>query len=128
MDAAEITFKALAVLHTVAGYLFLAFALDHDFQQECFYANCNPLAGDIKKYLVQIACWCLVGCGILAFHVPAASVALVWMALAAWFLTGFVEVAWTRRLPGLCIVCAANFGVRLSLAVGLTGLYFRLDG
>ena len=128
MDAVEIAFKAVAVLHTIVGYVLVGAALDEEFQQECFYANSNPLAGDIKKYLVITGSGAMAACGILAFKIPVVAVALAWISLACWFVTGFVDIPWTRRPPGFCKACAINFLVRCSLAGLLTLLYHRLDG
>jgi hypothetical protein len=128
MDSTEIAFKAVALVHGAAGAFLLLPASDEEFQKECFYSTVNPLAGDIKKYLVLIGCWALLGCGILAFKVPVAAVGLAWISLASWFLTGFVTIPWTRRLPDFCKICVVNFIVRLLLAGALTWLFLRLDG
>jgi len=129
MDSFELAFKILAILHGLVGLFFWSLAADEDFQQFCFYAKRNPLAGDCFKYLVYFACWALIACGVVAFFLPTVAVVLAWLSLTLYLSTGLVDLIANGRWPAFCKGCAISFVVRTVFAVALTGsLYLSVYG
>lgn len=123
MELSGIAFTALAVLHSLAGLVLLAFTSDEAFQSACVYEGRNPLVGDILKYLVSGAGLSLAACGFAVFYLPIAVVVLAWISLTCYALTWFVDAAATRSWPKLCIACTINFAVRAAAASALTLAY-----
>jgi len=121
MDSIDLIFRAIAVLHGVAGYVLFGLAANEELQEFCFYKGRNPLAGDVHKYLVYLACWSLVACGVSAFFVPWLAVLAAWLSVAFYLLTAFVDIVAERRWPAFCTACAVSLAVRLLAAAVLTG-------
>jgi hypothetical protein len=122
MENSELAFKALAIAHTIAGYIFFGFASVEEFQESCFYRNRNRLVGDILKFLSFSGCWSLIACGVLAFFLPKAAVAAVWASVAFFLLTGLPDLIAERRWPSFCKTCAVSLGVRIIAATALSSL------
>ena len=120
MESSMLAFKAIAVLHTIAGYIFFALAASDGSQEFWAYKGRNPLAGDIRKYLAYFACWSLMGCGIAAFFIPVAAVALAWIALAFFLATGLVDFVANRRLPFVHRASVLSVLLRAVAAIALT--------
>ena len=127
MDYFAIAFKTTAILHALAGYFIFGLAANEEIQESCVYQDRNPLAGDIVKYLIYLASWSLVVCGIFAFLIPKFAVGLAWISLAFYFLTAFVDPIVERRLPTLCKSCAAMFSIRAIAAAILTAFYLGMQ-
>jgi hypothetical protein len=96
MEISLLIFKTVAILHTVAGYIFFAFTANYDLQTY-FYAGKNPLTGDILKYLAYFSCCCLIACGIVAFLIPFLAVVLACLSFAFYLSTAIVEAVAARR-------------------------------
>lgn len=128
MDSSELIFRSIAVLHGIAGYVLFGIAANEEFQEFCFYKHRNPLAGDIYKYLVLAACWCLIACAILAFLLPAVAVGLAWLSILLYLLTGIVDPMFDRHWPSLCKTCVVSLGVRVAFAIALTATHWVRSG
>ena|SRR5690606_15700963 len=120
MDSFDPIFHSLAIFHGFAGYVLFGIAANEEFQEYCFYNNRNPLAGDIRKYLVYFACWSLISCAVLAFIDPSLAVGAAWLSVLLYLLTGIVDPVFETRWPSLCKSCAISLGLRAALAVALT--------
>jgi hypothetical protein len=126
MGTFEIAFKATAVLHLVAGYLIFGIASNEEVREWVVYEDRNPLAGDILKYLIYIACWLMIACGIAAFLIPKAAVPLAWAAFIAYLLTGALELIEKRRWPSLSKPKMIAIAPRLGAAMALTYFYAEM--
>ena len=115
-----LAFKTIAVLHTIAGYIFFALAASEGSQEIWAYKGRNLLTGDIRKYLAYFACWSLMGCGIAAFFIPVAAVALAWMALGFFLATGLVDLVANRRLSLVHKASVMSVLIRTVAAIALT--------
>jgi hypothetical protein len=111
MEVSEVVFKAIAILHCVAGYFFFGVAANEDYQT-CFYHGKSPLAGDALKYLAYFSCFCMVACGIFAFLLPFVAVILAWLSFAFYLSTSVVNGFALRRLPRIGKISGASLAVR----------------
>ena len=119
MDGLTFFFKSLAILHTVAGYLFFGLAANEPFQ-EMFYENKNPLAGDLLKYSAYFGCWSLIACGPLAFFIPVFAVAVAWLSLVFFLATAAIELISTPKFFRLTRASVVSGSIRMVAAVALT--------
>lgn len=123
MESFDLAFKAIAILHTVAGYIIFALAADEEMQQDCFYKDRNPLVGDVRKYLVYAGCWSLIACGFVAFIMPKLAILAAWSSIIFYLLAGLTDLVAERRWPSICKACAISLGIRSVAAAALTGLF-----
>jgi hypothetical protein len=124
-----IAFKVVAILHGLAGYVIMVFALSEDVQQSCFYKDRNPLAGDINKYLAYASCSSLMLCGAFAVfsffefpNAPKFSVITAWASVLFYHLTAWVFLVEKRHWPSSKISWIA-LGARIAAAAMLTGFF-----
>jgi len=113
---------SIALLHTIAGYLFFALAADEGTQDMCFYTRPNPLIGDIHKYIAYAASWSLIGCAPLLALEPKLAVAAAWISILLYLATGTLDPIAERRWPKFCRSCAASVVVRVLAASAFTWL------
>ena len=123
MENFDFAFKAIAILHTIAGYLLFGLAANEETQQFCFYKDRNPLIGDIQKYIAYAGCWSLIICGIFAFLMPKLAVIAALASIAIYLLSGVLPIVVEHRLPPFCKACVISLGTRIIAAVALIGLF-----
>src|SRR5690606_11928296 len=113
---------AIALLHTIAGYLLFALASDEETQETCFYTGRNPFVGDIYKYTVYAACWSLIACAPLLALAPKLAITAAWASIFLYLFTGILDPIAERRWPTFCRGCAISIGVRVLAALTFTWL------
>ena len=123
MDAYDLAFKFLVIVHTLFGYFFLAFAGNEDFQKEFFYKDFNPLVGDLFKYLVLISCWCLIFATFFLMYSNKISLLFCWSSVVFFTLTGVLVPLANGHWPHMHRYGLANLAIRLTGALTLTYLY-----
>lgn len=106
-----ITFKIIALIHSMAGLFLLIFATDKEFQDFCFNKYDNDLFTKIHTYIVYVGCFALMACGVFAFIKPEIAVICAWASLACYFLPGLLYLS-QLRLPSFCKNCVIVIGVR----------------
>jgi len=122
MENALLYMKVIAVTHGIFGYLGGAVAASPEIQTDIIYQNRNPLAGDVKKYLVYGMCFCLVLCGLCPWFKPSATPLWAWLALGFHLLSGGLDFA-TQQGRFYCWRCiATGVTVKTIAAVALTYL------
>ena len=129
MDKVAIAFKAVAILHSVAGYVLFGFVAQEEVHEKCIYKGRNPLTGDSIKYLAYFGCWSLIVCGPMAFVFPTTlAVLAAWFSIAFFLLTALADWIDKLRWPKFCKACGINLAVRVVGAATLTILAHRLAG
>jgi len=122
MENALLYMKVIAVAHGILGYFGGAFAASPEIQADMIYQNRNPLAGDVKKYLVYVMCFCLVLCGLCPGFKPSATPLWAWLALGFHLFSCVLDFA-TQQARFYCWRCmATGITVKAIAAVALTYL------
>jgi len=125
MESSELIFRSIAVLHGIFGFLAFGLATSEDIKPPPFHDRRNPLAGDSHRFLALGSCWSLIACGLLAFAVPAFSVAAAWLSVVLYSLAGSVGATARAKAPHFFKFFSASVAVRifgagaLSVALGL---------
>ena len=122
MENALLYMKVIAVAHGIVGYLGGAVTAAPEIQAVAIYQDRNPLAGDVKKYLIYSMCFCLVLCALCPWFKPSATPMWAWLALGFHLLGGVFDFA-TQRGRGYCWRCmATGITFKTVAAVALTYL------
>jgi hypothetical protein len=117
LDNTLLLLKIIAVAHGVLGYVGAIFTLTPEIQDEIIYKNRNPLAGDIKKYLIYLMCFCLLICGLCPWFKPSATQLWAWLALGIYMLGALVDLV-TQKGRVWCWRCMATGITLKAIAAG----------
>lgn len=107
-----ITFKIIALIHSVIGLFLLIVATDKEFQDYCFNKYDNDLFTKIHTYIVYVGCFALMACGVFAFIKPEIAIMCAWASIVCYFLPSLLYLL-QLRLPKFCKSCTIIIIIRL---------------
>ena len=125
MDSYSIAFCFLSIVHGLFGYVLFCFALSEEIQKPLFYANTNPLVGDIHKYIVYFTYGSLAACGFMLQYSYKISLIAAWAATGI-YLFGALTIPLLRgSLPRANKPAVVNLAIRIAGASTLTYLFLH---
>jgi len=125
MTVYDVAFCSLAIVHGLFGYVLLCFALPEEIHKPIFYANTNPLIGDIHKYLVYFTCGSLAACAFLLQYSYKMSVIAAWVATAIYLFGTLTVPLLSGHIPSASKQTLINLAIRISGASALTYLFLN---
>ena len=123
MDLASVSFKAIAFLHALAGWLLLQLVVHTDLQEECIYPEGETTVGHVRMHFVVVTCYAMIFGGLVGLFWPGPALVLIWGSVATYFLTGFIDPIATRTWPRMCGRCAVAILARILPATAMTISY-----